>query len=254
MLELRSDGFYYGKEKIDDISIFMNYALEIKSKVTLEDLFNILISFDVDGTEDINYLFNSYTRGYDIKKYYEELNKETTEEINLIYLMASWATDYCIYEDDDCVEHSELNDYISISGIDNKDEYYSISLTPLNELKDVILKIDNNYEIISFNDGKTKTLFKSKKDISVGEFIGGILYEISFHGYPDDKEVFLDSLNETVDMVDSGDMELIPHEEVILPYLEKELKRLVKEEKYEKAAKVQKEIDECKQKQSKNLD
>jgi len=245
---LKKDGLYYGKDKIEDISLHLNCSLEIEGDVTLENLFDVLMTF---GIEEINFLFNSWTLGYDIGKYYEYMQVESERDPELIYLDVRWATDYFTYEDDDCVKQSEFSSYIDVSGV-GENEIFGISLTPIYELKDLILRIDNKFEIEDFSSRtKPKIIFTSIKEISLNEFIGGILHEISFHGYPEDKEMFCESLEETSALLDSGEMETISHDVFMLDILEKDLERLVSEEKFEKAAKVKKEIEEYKLKKNK---
>lgn len=253
LIQLKKDGLYYGKEKLDEISSYLNYAIGIAEEVTLYDLFNIILEFDI---EDINLLFNGWTRGFLIEKYYKYMISEVSDDDDneLIYLDISWATDYFKYEDDDCVEQSDFSSYIDVSGSDGKDTY-GISLTPINRLKDLIIRIDNTFEIFEYKGGPDiKSIFKSDKEISLYEFIGGILYEISFHGYPDDKNEIIKSLEETKDLIDSGDMEMISQDSFTLKFLKKDLARLIKDEKYEKAAKVKKEIEELEEKIKKEDD
>lgn len=244
LIQLKKDGIYYGKELIDNenLSLYLNYTLSIEEDVTLEELFDIINKFDSDK---FNLLFNPWTRGYKFSEYYKELQKDSEDESDLIYLVVSWNTELFEYEDDDCVMQSEFSSYIDVSA-ETESETYGISLSSLNDLKHLKLKIDNEFEISTYEDGDRHYILKSTKEVSLNEFIGGILYEISFHGYSDDKDTFLEDLEETSKQIDSGEMEMFSNDEFRLSYLEENLENLIKNEKYEKAAKVQKEIDEIK--------
>ena len=261
---LKSTGFYAyldeesnTPEKLDgfEFSRRLTDTLEIEETITVENLFNILMEIE----DDVNTLFRPWTRGFKLHKFYEDLNKDPDDEVdNLDYIELSWKSEIYKWEDDDCVEQSNFEYYVDVCGIDDsvKEEdididnsrRYGIDLLSLSTYKHLPIKIENKFTITSIENGEYKELIKSTKEWDVWNFVGGFLYEISFHGYPENHQEFIDKIKEVEDRIESGEEKLIPFEEVQIEFLEKKLKRLEEEEKYEKAAKVKAEIEELKSK------
>lgn len=253
---LKHDGFYShpdSDEKLDEyeFSRKLQDSLEIKGKVTFENVFDILIRY-----ENIDLLFSSWTRGFKLQPFYEDLQKDPdieTDLNDLDFLELSWGAEIMTWEDDDCINRSEFEISTSMSGVDDsvkengpdKSRYYSLSLSDLSDFKHLPIKLDEEFKIHKINDDYD-VISESTKKWDIYNFIGTILNEISFHGYPEDHQKVVDSLNGTIDNMDNE--ELIPFEKVMIDMLEKKLVRLEENQKYEKAAKVRDEINEYKSK------
>lgn len=241
---LKKDGFYYENEKVEDLAYHLNEEVSIEETVTLENLFDTLIEF-----KDLDLLFKSWTKGFEFKEYYNDLKTESSDkETDILYLEISNVSETMSYIDDDCVKSTEFDSYVNVTGM-SKDDHYSISLSDLNTLKDLPIRINDKFIIYrDFDDDpkRENPLLNAKRYISVYDFIGSILSEISFHGYSKDKEDFIGVLDERLEEYELGDVETISHEDFMLEILEKDLKRLLKEEKYERAEMIKKEIEELK--------
>ena len=75
---------------------------------------------------------------------------------------------------------------------------------------------------------------KVRKEWILYDIIGTFLYELSFHGDPEDKENFSCELNDLKEEVSIEELELMR--------LEKELTEAIENEDYENARKLNKEI------------
>lgn len=241
---IKKDGFYFEDEKVDDLALHLNDDISIEEDITLENLFDILIEF-----EELDLLFKSWTRGFKFENYYEELKSDSdVKETEMLYLEVYNVAEYFSYVDDDCNTIKPYESYVSISGV-SKETNYSISFTPLNSIKDLLVKVNEDYIIPREFDEDPKRqnpLFKGTKGISLYDFIGCILNEISFHGYREHKEEVMEELDDRIEKIDIGEAETISHEDFMIEILEKDLKRLIKEEKFERAEMVKKEIEELK--------
>lgn len=240
IVNVKQDGFYYENEKIDDLRLYLQNDIEIDEKVTIEDIFDYLMSI-----EDIDEVFSHWTRGFKLKPFYDEMKEDN--DSNFISIVLSWVPEIFEWEDDDCNKQSEFTEYVSVSGICGDGQKYGISLTSMSDLKDCSITLNNTWKLTkNYSD----VITVAQKPFSLEDVIGGFLYEITFHGYPDSKKEVIDHLDAISERIESGEEEMIPHEKVRIGLLEKKLERLIENEKYEKAEKVKNEIIEL----SKKLD
>jgi hypothetical protein len=238
IVDLRKTGFYLDGEKITFISPYLQYNLNIEENVTLEDIFDALYNL-----EDIEISFNPWTRGHEFEPFYNELKSVPKKENDIISLHFGWVAEVTEWENDDCEMENEMYEYVNMSGISDDGNFYGLDFTPLSELKDCTISLDSKWKLVK---NYTETIFETKKEFNLGDIIGTLLYEISFHGYPENREETSESLKETMDRIENGEEETISWENVQVDFLEKQLERLVEEEKYEKAEKIRKRIEELK--------
>jgi hypothetical protein len=107
----------------------------------------------------------------------------------------------------------------------NKGENYAMDFTPLNEIRNLPIKVCHNAELWDWRTKKVKSLGNVVVPITLGDLFHGILWEISFHGTPEKREATLADLNQRRKDVDSGKVKLIPWE-VVKKKLERKIKRL----------------------------
>jgi hypothetical protein len=271
---IKKDGIYYRQfnketkeESFSNIESHMAYYLQdivsIDEDVTVEDLMNVLMQYE----EQVDVLFMGHTRGFKLKPFFDNMNEEAPEGVgitDLDFIEFHWETDYTVYDKEVDGEDAGSNFHcgVGFSGIDDsvkentteKSRYYSMSLSPLNRWKELPMKINNEFIIEQFEKNsetgvyERKVIMDSERDMTLYELIGGFLHEISWHGYPEDKEEVVSSLNESIEAVESGEAELIPWEKVQIDMkteqieeLKKEKEQLIAEERYEEV----KEIDDA---------
>lgn len=243
--------------KIDNpIAYYLNHNVEIDDNVTVKDLMNLLMEYE----SDVDLLFMGYSRGFKIRQFFSEMQKPLSESefVNEIdYLEIYWSTDYYKFKN----EAPELSIFPSMHGIgkeksDEGIQYYGISLTPLNELKNLNIKLNDSLiieehiipEIYEEKPMEIKELINAVKPLTLGEMIGGFIHEITWHGYPKDKEERVEELNQAVMDIKEGKEETIPIEKFFLEVEENNLKEAMDEEDYEEVEKIQKKIEYLKDK------
>ena len=273
MVILEKDGFYAldddgEKHQITNLNAWMRNPIKIgedgSGYVTVGDLMSLLMKHE----NDIDYLFESYTRGHKLKPFYDEMVKsdDNGDFDNIDFLELRWGTDYFEWEDDHCITEKDFSMHISASGVNDKvpenkhgfeeSRYYSFSLSPVHHYKNIPLRINlthKTYRRDEKENGESEyiVLFEAETDMTLRDFIGGLLEEMSFHGHPEHREEVVTGLNE-VDRDDLDTDDMISTDEFQLEILESDLKRLEENEKYEKAAKVKIEIDQLRERLKKD--
>jgi len=89
---------------------------------------------------------------------------------------------------------------------------WGVSFTPVNELANIPIRISNEYAIynddIQDNVAWGTELFKGNSpETTLGQILEGIVWELSWHGPPKKRDVFGDSLKETVEKIKDGTIE-----------------------------------------------
>lgn len=95
---------------------------------------------------------------------------------------------------------------------------WSVSLTPVRELLDLPLRINEQLSLTE-EDVDSHAFMREiatgeYKETTLGELIQGVLWDLSFHGGEEDKEQFLSDLKKQTEEIDAGTAELIPSDEV----------------------------------------
>jgi len=95
---------------------------------------------------------------------------------------------------------------------------WAVSLTPVRELLALPLRI--NPEVLVMEDDLDSESYGREvsrarhPDVTLGQIIGGVLYELGFHGGPGEQAEFAAELKRRTDEVDNGTAKLISAEEV----------------------------------------
>jgi len=190
-----------GWKKINE-SELPNYFYDnviLSEDITFERIFNLIIKHK----EILNIILGwGVLRNHKIEMFVDEFNLPYTgDDTDIKYLELNWICDYDTWVDEN--EPPEVHIYPSIHGIGNAPENtpYSIGFSPLNELKNIKTKINNEVSWHGYNiNGKTyeeiyPLLLKGVKSFKLIDVFAGILYEISFYGGPKNRKTFEESLN-----------------------------------------------------------
>ena len=85
---------------------------------------------------------------------------------------------------------------------------YAIEFSPINELADLPIKLDENYEITKDTHNHQEpfkiVMFKASKPYVLMDVIWAILWEIRFMGSPSDRDAMADELKDRVESVKNG--------------------------------------------------
>lgn len=193
--------------KISDKELpkYLGNTIEIGEDVTFGRIFDLLIL----NREFLNTALYSFTYGYDIDFYIDEIYKDS-EEVN---------SDIEYYEVYRVFEHmidssgEEYNEYYyGIHGVsfdeNGRKTNHALSFKPLCEIKNIPIRVNNELNItvdtgIKFNDVKTlsekyKTLHKAQIPMTLFNFLGAIMFEMTFYGVPENRDI---KKSELYDMV-----------------------------------------------------
>lgn len=192
---IRTNGFEpneekYEEEEVDSLQPFLNEAVELSDDFTLNDLFY----FIEKEAGFFNLVFASQLGHFPLNLFIEEYRKpilERKDDDEIDYLEVSSCAELW--------EWGDIDVYLDFHGIGEKDDIgYAIEFTPLNELKQYLLRINEIFKVYGDN---VEQILEGKKYFTVYEVIGCILNEISFCGVPEQRdEHFKQILNETEEM------------------------------------------------------
>jgi len=175
-----------------ELSEIINYIgdnVELGEDLTFGNLFDLIIY----NKEFLNVIFNFEMDGLIIDDFISDYEKKFIDKKDEEYILKlSWICD--IYDFNNRIEYFDyvsFEAYGKISKIDKENYPIIISFTPLCELKNKILTIDNAFEIqnsnIQHND--LEAILKANyRPIKLYDLIGSILSEISFYGNPEDRD------------------------------------------------------------------
>jgi hypothetical protein len=223
MIKIEKDKILIGDYDIfkDEISIYdipkyLNDSISIGDDVTFKRVFDILIQnrniFDI--------IFYKTLGGYPLSIYIDEYVKsDDNHESEISYLEIGHATEIFDYEN-----QREVTHYHNFHGIvDNyTDEFHKkpckmpmgIGFTPIYNFKKYNILINKNIEYTFFNSKtkKMRKIMKGIQDITLFDFYTAILYEISWHGTPENRDSVRNELDETCRQLANGELETYPME------------------------------------------
>lgn len=203
---VKKDGIYrrhwYGgqhEQKVDSFVPYLDKILQLDEDVTFGDFFDHVMGEAYQHST----IFYSQLGGFALEDWIGEWSRpdEYDKDLNdLHYLSVYWIAEIWSHTD-------KLEDYVDFhavgageypdTGEKVEDMNYSVSFTPLNNLKHLPFKIFNEYKIIQHTSGTTKEeyILETKKPMTVYDVIGGILNDVSFYGNPEARQEAGDELN-----------------------------------------------------------
>ncbi len=176
----------YKEWEVPHLIPYLNNVVALSDDFTLGDLFRWI---EKEKTY-FDMLFDSQLGHYDLQLYIDDMkrsveNKKEEEEIE--YLEVSRGAERWDF-------NNSIDIFLGFHGIGKKDEHgitsYAVEFTPLNELKDLPLKINNHFELgetVTPPQGRAyyKKHVEGDVDITLYELISAVLDEISFCGTPE---------------------------------------------------------------------
>lgn len=230
------------------IYVYFQNIVEIDNKVTLGDILHTLIAYEAD----IDSMFMGCTHGKRLRPYYEEMIQAPAKKrTDLSHLEITWAADF--YRADNLNHDNELYMSLHVNGVSKDGEganYFALSRAHLNDWKH--LKVELN-DLLMVNDfiisqssetGKSEihvvTLLEARKEITLYDFISGVMAELTMFGYPEQRDEKFDDINGIIQNAEDESWEND------LQQKERELSEAIEAEHYERAAKLKMEIDNLK--------
>jgi hypothetical protein len=209
----------YGRD-IEDITAsqlpqYLGEPVEIEEGVSFKKIFELCII----NRKIFNIVFHSFTRGYDIDMYIEDfLSNPKEEERDIKYLEVYRVFEHHIYDDGE----NDWSYYYGFHGKGKEDENgitnYGLLGLSLADLKGLPIKVNNELDITidsgkSFEEAKSfkekyPSIHKAQIPMTLFNFIGAILFELTFYGTPTHANEFSNKLREQSEAIDRGEVEL----------------------------------------------
>lgn len=234
---VKKDGLYHYRwfggqniEKVDSLLDHLNKDLYFEDDITFEDFFKYVMN-EYERASDI---FHSHLGGYPLSLWLDEWKKEDPiEEENkdqqINYLEVEWVADYMEKNPE-----FGIDEWICFDGkglTRDKDAYgddewhetgYSFSFTELNKHKHYPFKINTEWKLYNVDsdpkDEDSWYVFKGKKNMTVYDVVGAILFEISFYGSPEERDKQGVKLKEEIDKIEKdiedGNVDFIEGEDI----------------------------------------
>jgi hypothetical protein len=209
----------YIKKEVDRLHPYLNEVVKLSEDITFGDFFKI-----IEREKDVfDAVFSSHLGHCPLQLYLDEIKKPEVKDDEIDYLEIHRYGEYWDWGDIDM--------FIGISGISGKSDItYGIGFTPLNELKHLPLRLNEDFEISEVKIPPRSVMYlarllkkvgipvgkwdnpsphvyvKGKVEITVYELISAILNEISFYGDPEKRDDKMDELDRMVDDIKNGDL------------------------------------------------
>jgi len=201
----------YIEKEVPYLWPYLSERVELSDDFTLGDLFNY-IERNID---EFDLIFSSDLGHHSLQLYIDDvkelnLKKDTDTEIDFLEIQR-----YGEYWE----EWGEIELHIEFHGVNEKEDIgYAIEFTPLNELKDLPLRLNENFSISrtkipirivvhfvrllkkigiplkKWDNPYTYAYVRGKTCFTVYELISSVLYEISFSGSPGERDAKLSEI------------------------------------------------------------
>jgi len=219
-----------GVDVTDKALFHLTQECSIEDDVVFKDILMLLESMDI-----YPFLSPLFTHGPWLKGLVDEglIPNLFDTEAPVDKIIIGWS---CALQDDLYDDRSVLESCVNVYGVRNdSDETYALDFTPLYELADCKVILDDKVDIHderkvtmeprrkyldSLSDeerGKESyypIMTETHKSFTLFEILYGLFWEFSFHGGPENREEKLEELKETMRRIDSGEEKLIPWEDV----------------------------------------
>jgi hypothetical protein len=229
------------RREIDSFIPHLADIVEFEEDFTIKDFFDILAKEE----ELVQLVFGSHMGHYPLKPFLDDIEKEYTSDewSKLDYVEISWVVnqdDYALYyeknkdkndfvlpglktemmepSEDDMNEISiyldvcAWGDHKPLEGEKDPPEKssYAIEFSPLSELSDLSIKLNENINIYPVNcwNVDSKPVVKGVRRMTVYDAVGALLSELTFCGYPEDRDAQLEDIKVIAERVKNGEEEL----------------------------------------------
>lgn len=200
----------YVERKIDESNFFKYYRFDVKTEgaPTLLNFFEALYNLGPDVCDVI-----SQISWCNLSDFISEVRKDSDDKSNLYHLSVSKNVFVDRYSDD---QNPELQIYCELNGTGLADDdsgkvidNWCVSFTPLYKMKHLEVKVNNTTELTVKLDsapavGPAHKFESVDRPISLGDFINAILYDISFHGSPNERDLVSQDLKRRVEELENG--------------------------------------------------
>jgi len=220
--------------KITSIKDKLGCYVKFEEGVMFKYIFNAILK----DKEFFDQVYSEELEGYSLTAFEKEWKKKADvsyqKEFNIKYLEFNKIYDY--YQIDEVEEIESFTIVSAVGNLESQDMKYSITLVPVNGLKQMPVKFNDNVNIyaVANDDEKEEiiNIIKAKTKMTIYQMIRAIIFEIAMFGGPEQKKEktkeFLKNINA----------------KTMIPSLKTRLEEAIKSENYEEAAELKRIIDQ----------
>jgi hypothetical protein len=248
--EYRKDCDKYKEEEVEHLIPYLSEEVQLSEDFTLLDFFNYIEK----EKEIINVCFSSHLGHHPLQLYIDDIHKEISTEkdessMEVKYLELYWMCDFWNWEKIKPVESFEnglthkipdnqfpdIDFYAGFHGVGSFLDFddktmveeggIAIEFSPLNELKNLVIKLNKKVDIVDMSTSDMKPLCTGNHEFSLYEFIGEVLSELSFMGDPEKRNKDLEDLDNGISEIRYNYKEDPEKHSINLADLKKELKK-----------------------------
>lgn len=173
----------------------LRYACEIEEGVTLGDIFTAV------GESEALCLIIGEWSWCNCEAFHKEIKKPGIPS-DLKWIEIS----RCAEIEQDGTFQVNLN----VSGRDGTDTFWGIDFTPINELRDLPVKLSEKLQVVDFRGEEFKREELKNDCFSLLDVLGELYFEVSFHGSPEDRNEKMGELMDAVKAIKDGTATLVP--------------------------------------------
>lgn len=217
---------------------YLDQYIMIEEDVTVDSLLKLLGEVE----EEIDYVFDAALNGNTLGVFLTEAAGPSTHDGALAFVEVVHDVDL---GSDQILNEIKYFQGIGPSPIDGRLTSFTLELLPLSYYKDMVIVLNHNYVVQRIDNHAGIPMhfveFKARKGFTLYEVIYAILYEISFHGSPDERNRILQDILAMCESVNTtGEQLALPvaaasGKEAEQARLKAELERVLAAEDYEKA-------------------
>lgn len=197
-------------EEIDSLVMHLQCSINLETGTMFKDVW----AYVENDWELYSVIFNKSLGRFDLKIYIDQFKKaakdisEDDPDDSIRYLVITWLGEADKWEDETiALWHAEFGGFGKITEFGGiRETHYGVDFIPINDMKAYELKLDESvgflYEDFTDKlDTRSKVLFNGVREYSVYDVINAILFEISWHGTPNNQMITHASLDQTISEV-----------------------------------------------------
>ncbi|MFN8442695.1 MAG: hypothetical protein U0175_18110 [Caldilineaceae bacterium] len=178
--EVANEGRYVEKDVTEQAPHYLFYTCWLDDDILLRDVF-LLLKQHLD-------IFRIVISEWVSEIVAEGLHQPVAQGADISYLELYWMFDY--YESEKQLMGNLFPEFHGVGDVDQIP--YSVALTPTNELADLPLRLCRTLRI--WNEDKQELREYEGPEFSLGHILRGILWEMTWHGFPERRDAFKNSL------------------------------------------------------------
>jgi hypothetical protein len=201
----------YEEEYVDSLIPYLGEIAKVEEGFTLENLFKII---EKDHSM-YSLIFHTALGGHDIWEFIKDIDMQGDKTTDIDYLELAWGCFLSSYKELTSPHGSAFSNWKEINLEDefefesdfmgrridvekNKpyDTAIGIGFTHLSTIKHLEIRLNEIVKVIDskYSTGKDKIIFKGIKEFTIYDLLSSIFREISFYGYPEEKEDVLEEV------------------------------------------------------------